>query len=120
MHKMNARLICLTLTLYMSCDLPEKYSFIASIYFTVTLHFTVTFPDFTVMVLFPRFKALIFPFLSTSATFLFEEVYVTASSLFDGYSFVFNIYYLPIFSYNFGFTTVIFVVIVFGTAIVTV
>ena len=41
-------------------------------YFTVTTQVLVTFPAFTVMVAFPAFFAVTFPFASTVATFLLE------------------------------------------------
>lgn len=43
-------------------------------FFTVTLIFTVFFPDLTVIVAFPAFFALITPFLDTVATFLLEDL----------------------------------------------
>ena len=53
-------------------------------YFTVTLHFTVFFPDFTVIIVVPFFFAVIWPFELTEATFELLDLYVIFSVLVNG------------------------------------
>ena len=53
-------------------------------YFTVTLHFTVFVPDFTVITVVPFFFAVIWPFELTKATFELLDLYVIFSVLVSG------------------------------------
>ena len=53
-------------------------------YFTVTLHFTVFFPDFTAIIVVPFFFAVIWPFELTEATFELLDLYVIFSVLVNG------------------------------------
>ena len=54
------------------------------LYLTVTLIFTVFFPDLTVIVTFPFFLAVTTPLELTVATFLLEVAYVTFCLLVTG------------------------------------
>ena len=72
---------------YGRCCVPLAHSTLASsIYLTVTLHFTVFFPDFTVMTAVPFFFAVTCPLALTAAIFELLDLYVTFSVLVTGVS----------------------------------
>ena len=74
------------------------------IYFIVTLHFTYLEPLLIVIYAVPFFFAVSKPLLFTATTFLLFEEYVILSELYDGESFGFKVYFLPIFIVMFFFT----------------
>ena len=67
-------------------------------YFTVTLHFTVFVPDFTVITVVPFFFAVIWPFELTEATFELLDLYVIFSVLVSGERTGFNVVFCFLFS----------------------
>ena len=67
-------------------------------YFTVTLHFTVFVPDFTVITVVPFFFAVIWPFELTEATFELLDLYVIFSVLVNGERTGFSVAFCFLFS----------------------
>ena len=67
-------------------------------YFTVTLHFTVFFPDFTAIIVVPFFFAVIWPFELTEATFELLDLYVIFSVLVNGERTGFSVAFCFLFS----------------------
>ena len=60
---------------------------------TITLHLYFFFPTFAVIVVFPGFFALTFPFLETVATFFFEDFQTTFTPA--GLFFTFSFFVFP-------------------------
>ena len=60
--------------LYHTIQLPGGFQKLTSFYFTVTRHFFISFPVFTVITAVPFPLAVTLPLELTTATFLFEVV----------------------------------------------
>ena len=65
------------LTCLRKCYFNTIFPLSKGFYFTVIRHFTVLLPDFTVIIAFPFFLAMILPLEDTVATFLLLDAKVT-------------------------------------------